>query len=151
MGGASVANYDWATKLATVTEGNVGTVLVNLGVNPSVCLAPPTDEATWKVDYQEGIDAIVAKWPLAHVFLAKPWASWSGVDCDATYDTLAGWIDDLVAANPQCKVGLDERDTGADQGIEGADNGATLTTDGVHYSAAGDTFVTGHWQTILGY
>jgi hypothetical protein len=35
--------------------------------------------------------------------------------------------------------------------LEGGDDGATMTTDGVHYSSAGQTACAAAWQTVLGY
>jgi len=101
-------------------------VLTNWGANDFTVL--PTETA-WKANYQMIIDAVRVKWPTALVYLSKPWSR--GNDTNA--DTLAGWIDDLVAANPGVAfVADDER-----VWLKGADDGATMTTDGVHYSAAG--------------
>lgn len=90
-------------------------------------------EATWKANYAYIIDAILVKHPLASIFITKPWRRDYGTECD----TVAGYIDDLVAAyaisNPNhVYVGDDERTW-----LEGGDNGVTMTSDGIHYSTAG--------------
>lgn len=60
---------------------------------------------------------------------------------------MAGWIDAIIADYPgRCYAGHDERIW-----LEGGDNGATMTYDGTHYSAAGQAECVNQWKTILGY
>ena len=139
--GATVASMATGIDalLATVSPGAAG-VLINLGVNEMSALPA---EATWRADYQTIIDAAHTKWPTATIWLARPWMR----GYDAESDTLAGWIATLQAANAgYVSVGTDER-----VWMEGGDNGVTMTTDGVHYSAAGQTECAVQWRTSLGY
>lgn len=123
---------------ASVTGLTRSVFLVNIGANDM-----GATESQWKADYQYIIDALVAKWPDAEIFLAKPWRRGYATECTA----LAGWIDALVAANPTtCFLGHDER-----VWLEGGNDGTTMTTDGIHYSAAGQAECANQWKTILGY
>jgi hypothetical protein len=61
-------------------------------------------------------------------------------------DEFAGWIDTLIVARAYVRAGPDER-----VWLKGQDDGATNTTDGVHYSAAGQTACAGKWRALLGY
>lgn len=127
------------STLATMAR-NYKYVLINLGVNNFVSLP---EEATWRSNYQSIITAINGKWPTAKLYLTKPWKR----DYDATAVTVAGWIDTLVAANPGvCFVADNEA-----VWLKGADNGATMTLDGIHYSAAGMTEKANQMITVLGY
>jgi hypothetical protein len=113
--------------------------LINLGVNGM----PTQEETATKTYYQYIIDALHTKWPAIKIYLTKPWMR--GYDTEST--TLAGWIDDLIAANPGvCFVADDESIW-----LKGADNGATMTVDGVHYSVAGEAEKTNQMVTVLGY
>ncbi len=95
------------------------------------------------VDCQYVIDALKAAYIGAKIYLAKPWVR----NEDVNADIQAGWIDTIVANNPGVVfAGHDERIW-----LKGADNGATMTTDGVHYSVAGNAEVINQWETTLGY
>lgn len=114
-------------------------VLTNYGAND--VMAMPT-EATWKATAQSYIDQLVAYQAGARIYFAKPWRRGYAANCA----TLAGWIDDIVAANPGVAfVGHNEN-----VWLEGGDDGATMTTDGVHYSEAGNAAVAALWKTIVG-
>lgn len=131
----------WAANIAAVLAAqpqNHVRVLVNIGVNDFDIAT----EAAWKADMLTVMDAVVAKWPAAHVYLTRPWKR----NFNATADTYAAWIADLVAARMYMRSGPDERVT-----IKGADDGATNTTDGIHYSAAGQAAWFLAWQSELGY
>lgn len=115
-------------------------VLLNWGVNEMASL--PT-EATWAASYYTVLDAIHAKWPDAKCYLTRPWKQ--GFDAQAA--TLNGWITTIVAARSTFAfVGSDEA-----VWLKAADDGATNTTDGVHYSAAGHTASVTPNLTALGY
>jgi hypothetical protein len=114
--------------------------LVNLGANDVAYI--PT-KSQWKSDYQYIIDAIVAKWANAEIFIAKAWRRNYAANCDS----LASWVDELIAENPTtCFSGHDERTW-----LEGGDDGATMTTDGIHYTSTGSAECARQWKTILGY
>lgn len=108
------------------TSGLEVVCVINWGVNEMYSL--PT-EAAWVAHYQQLIDAIVAKAPLAKCILTKPWY----VSHDAEAATEAGWVDTIIASRPGVAF------EGPDEAVwlKGSDNGATMTSDGVHYSTAG--------------
>ena len=134
---ADLANFD----SVKISEGLENVVLCNLGVQEAALPLPL--EATWKENYQYIIDAFVAAMPNVKIYLVKPW----GRELETNVNTLAGWIDDLIAANPAtCFAGHDERSW-----VKGVDDGATMTYDGLHYSAAGMVECAAQWKTILGY
>lgn len=114
-------------------------MLIDLGLND--CHTPLPDETQWKLDYQYIIDALKVKYPNAVFFLSKIW----GVDRDANAATMAGWVDDLVAANPTYVF------SGDDQQVwkKGADNGATMTSDGTHLSDAGEEEKSEQMETLI--
>lgn len=149
--------YDWSAKggetVAAAATRVIGVlaqrpatpeplyVLMNWGVNEQIAGLPA--EATWETNYYTILDAINAKWPNAKCYLMRPWAQ--GQDADA--DTMAGWIATVVTARSAfANLGPDER-----VWLKGADNGATNTSDGVHYSAAGQTAAVTAWLSTLGY
>lgn len=143
VGGATAASLkagiDTEIALHSVTPLERNVFLSNIGANDS----GSPNRAQWKSDYQYIIDAIVAKWSDAQIYLAKPWRRNNDIACDS----LAVWIDELVASNSTtCHAGHDER-----VWLEGGDNGATMTTDGVHYSMTGQAECANQWKTILGY
>lgn len=113
-------------------------VLYNIGVNDFGIAS----HAQWVADVEYVIDAIHAKWPESKVYLTKPWKR----NFDATADTFAGWIDEIVAARSFVYVGDDER-----VWLKGSDNGATMTADGIHYTAAGQAQAAVQKQAVLGY
>ncbi len=122
------------TNGANIT-GNV--FLINLGANDVSALP---EEATLKADYIYIIDAILAQYPLATIYLVKPWKR----DHDAFCDIFAGWIDDIVGLYlGNVLVGHDERIW-----MKGVDNGVTMS-DGTHYSTAGQTECAAQWYAIL--
>jgi hypothetical protein len=121
--------------------GNPAAILSSLGTVDLVAGLVVT-EADFKSDYGYILDAFHAKYPAALIYVAKPWTAGSG----AIADTMAGWIDDVVATRaPWTLAGHDER-----VWAKGSDNGATMMYDGVHYSQAGTVECARQWRTILG-
>ena len=144
VAGSTVASYAAAIDgiLAAFNPPNPPRVevLMNWGAN-DVGAMPA--EAAWKANYLTIIDAVSAKWPQAKMRLSKPWRRGYAAQCN----TLAAWIDDIVAARPGVAfVADDER-----VWLENGDDGATRTTEGVHYSAAGMSEKSAQAQTVLGY
>lgn len=138
--GASTAGY-WAANIGAALAAqadNHTAVLVSLGVNDF----GTATEAAWKADMLTVMDACAARWPQAIIYVSKPWKR----DFDGAADTYAGWVDDIVAARAYAAVGDDERDW-----LKGADDGATNTSDGVHYSTAGQAAKTAAIQAAMGY
>ena len=132
----------WAANIDAALASAVGTpdtVLVNLGANDMLSLPA---EATWKADYAYILDALHTKCPSADVRCVKPWR----VNHDADAVTLAGWIDSVRSTRAWALPGHDESGW-----LKGSDNGATMSSDGVHYSTAGQTEAAAQWRTVMGY
>jgi hypothetical protein len=117
-------------------------VLYNLGVNDALTFGDITaEEADWKTQTAYILDAMNTKWPTAKVYIMYPWCAGQDADCDL----IATWFDDLRAARSAwVKQGPDER-----VWLKGADNGATMTTDGTHYSTAGKLECAAQWLATL--
>lgn len=142
-GGATV--HDVRVRIAEMLAGVVVTdtvsdVLINLGTNDLPALPP---EATWEADFLYIIDAVRVKWPTATVRLMRPWARGH----DSATATIHSWVDTVQAARAAFVV------VGPDEAVwlKGGDNGATMTTDGAHYSVAGNAECAAQWQTAMGY
>lgn len=115
-------------------------ILINLGANDFAAMPA---EATWKANYTSIIDSFRAKWATSTIYLARPWSRGQG----ANSNIMAGWIDDIIAGYAsRVALGHDER-----VWMEGGDDGTTMTTDGIHYSAAGQIECAAQWQTVLGF
>lgn len=115
-------------------------VLINLGVNDMNVM--PT-ESTWKNNYQTILNSVHAKWPLANVYISKVWRRGYSTEVG----TIAGWTDTVISDNSSfCSLADDERGW-----LEGGDDGATMTVDGVHYSTAGNTEKINQMETVFGY
>ena len=88
------------------------------------------------------IDILQTKWPAAKIYCVQTWIR--GKNGEAA--TMAGWINTIVAARANTFVGHNET-----VWLEGGDDGATMTSDGVHYSAAGNVEAAVQWKATLGY
>lgn len=117
-----------------------GYVLVNVGANDLPSLPV---EATWKTNMGALLDQLHAKWPGAKIYSAKAWARTR----DANAATLAGWMDTVLSTRSAWAfVGPDESIV-----IKGADDGATNSSDGIHYSnPAGNTAIAAAWKNAMG-
>lgn len=143
VNGATVATAaaSIGSTLAAMPSGGWDTFLLNWGANDVG--GPLPSEATWQSDYLAILDAIHAAYPFARVYIMRPWRS--GFDANAA--TLKARIDNIVAARSSFAfVGPDEA-----VWLKGADNGATMTTDGTHYSTAGKAECAAQWKAALGY
>lgn len=119
-------------------EGAPDYVLWNLGVNDAVTAG---DESTWKTQVQYIIDAMVSRWPNVSIYIMRVWYRSNPTKTAM----INGWYDDIVAANPTtCFDGPDES-----VWLENGDNGVTYTTDGTHYSAAGQAECAAQWISVL--
>lgn len=116
-------------------------LLFNLGVN-DVSQGLPA-EATWKANAGYILDAFHTRWPSINVYVMKVWDR-QGPQNDL--DTLNTWIDAVVAA----RVGWAHVGPNEQVWLEGGDDGATMTYDGVHYSASGNAACAAQWKTVLG-
>lgn len=122
-------------------------ILFNCGVNDMGGVGGVLpDAAVWKGNLAYILDAYQTKWPAVQVYIAKPCKRDKTTQCD----TVAGWVDEVIADGRSgwCHVGIDER--GA-TGLENGDNYVTYTWDGVHYNAAGNEWVAQAWKTVLGF
>lgn len=126
--------------LAAVPDGDYQFVLVNYGANDVTAGLPA--EATWVANYQSILDKAHVRFPDAQVYVMRPWRRGFGTQSD----TLATWIASAIVGRAWAHLGPDER-----VWMEGGDDGATMTSDGTHYSTAGDTECAAQWQTVLGY
>jgi lysophospholipase L1-like esterase len=131
----------WATNVGSILaplKDNHVTALINLGVNDF----GTATESTWKANMLTTADAIAARWPAAQVYVMRPWKRSN----DTTANTYAGWIADLIAVRSFLHAGPDERIW-----LKGLDDGATMTTDGIHYNAAGEAEAVAQWRSVLGH
>lgn len=120
--------------------GTANVCVVNLGVNDST---NPLVEAVWKADMMHIVDSVRAKWPAVQVYIARSWSR-GGM---TRSNTIASWIADIVASYPSgVHLGHDER-----VWLENGDDGATYTSDGIHYNAVAQPVVAAQWLTALGY
>lgn len=138
-GGWTVANVKSyvETNLSSETI-NVSKILINLGANDVSTL--PTEEL-WKSNLTSIIDAFREKWPNVKLYIAKAWRRNYATECNS----LASWIDDVVSSySANVYLGHDERIW-----LEGGDDGATMTSDGTHYSPSGVAEVDDQWLSVL--
>lgn len=113
--------------------------MLNVGVND----LGVTSESDYETYLAYTLDAVHVAWPSCKVRVAYPWKR--GYDTQS--DTMAGWIDTVLATRGAwASAGHDER-----VWLKGADNGATMTHDGIHYSTAGNAEAARQWKTVLGY
>lgn len=136
----TVDNLTAALAITAITA--TPTVLLNLGANdfPAATFNDVGYDVTWRANTLTILDAVRAKWPAAAVYLMRPWSRGN----DTKADTLAGWIDTVVAARPNTFVGPDERVF-----YKGNDDGVTNTTDGIHPTTAGQLAITAAWKAVL--
>jgi FMN-dependent NADH-azoreductase len=132
-----------ASELAKVPANQTEYIFIlNLGIN-DIGLGQNV-ETTWKANYLTILDAIHAAFPTAKAYVAKPWSR-GNAGWYSSLDTMAGWIDSITAARSTFTyAGPDERTW-----VKGADDGATMTSDGVHYSTAGNTEAAAQWKAII--
>ena len=94
------------------------------------------------------IDAVHTKWSSAKIYLGK---SYRAGTYTTQFETIAGWIDDLVAANPGVVFsGLDSRNfyTGHQSAAYGGSE-PYLLVDDVHPNHAGFVVMAAAWQTAM--
>lgn len=89
------------------------------------------------------LDALHVKYQNALIYVAMPWKRSCGGDC-TDWKTRIGNV--VAARSAWARLGHDENIW-----LEGGDDGATMTTDGVHYSAAGVIECANQWKTVLGF
>lgn len=142
----AVSGYTVA-QLATYVSSNISSVdgdteliWINIGVNDAAGTLPA--EATWKANLQSIISDFHTQCPAADIYISRVWASSDPTDCA----TINGWINDVVALYAYVYAGDDES-----VWLENGDNGATYTSDGTHYNAAGNLEAANQRLAALGY
>jgi lysophospholipase L1-like esterase len=114
--------------------------LINLGVNDMLSMP---DSATWCDNYIYIVDALKTKYSNAKIYLTYPWMK----NYTSESNIMAGWIDSIIAERSSFVfVGDDERTW-----LENGDDGVTMTTDGVHYSEAGNIAKVAAVCAVLGF
>lgn len=120
-------------------DGTPDYILYNLGANDVTAMPV---QATWETNTAYILDAMHAKWPLAHIYLMRVWVQGQATNCN----TLATWQDNVLASRSAwAHAGPDERIF-----LENGDNGATYTADGIHPNHAGYVLTAAQWKTALG-
>jgi lysophospholipase L1-like esterase len=101
-------------------------IVIDLGVNDVGFTAPWVlpNQTTWQNDYLAVLDALHAQWPNALVYITKPY---KGGGDDSVFDTMAGWVDNVVAARAFARAGDDERSWFKP-------NIGTYSTDNLHFN-----------------
>ena len=137
----------WAAQIDADIAASTGIpdfVLVNIGSNDIEPLADPLVEAAWKADFAYVLDAINTAYPTAQVYVMQIWRRYNNGDITAMNDT---WIPAVLSTRSTwVEVGPDERGF-----LEGGDDGATYTADGIHPNAAGYALTATQWQSKMGY
>lgn len=121
-------------------------ILLNFGVNDAngIDFSDPAEVAAWVADYESMIDQLHTAFPAAVVYITRPWRRTLPM---ATWNNVAAAIDTIIADYPGLvSAGDDER-----VWLEGGDNGVTMTSDGTHYSAAGQVEKKNQMMTVLGF
>lgn len=115
-------------------------VLINIGVND----IGVTSQASFEASLGSLLDKIHTAWPTTHILVAKVWKRGFDSQCDTMDDT---WIVNVLSGRSSfASAGPDERTV-----IKAGDNGAANTTDGVHYSTAGNAAWAAALKVSMGY
>ena len=140
-GGATTITF--ATTVDADIAACVGVphyVLINLGANDVGAAMVENDV---KTAYGYILDAYHTAWPRAWIGVMQVWRR----DCDDNCDLFNSWLGTIVAARSSwAHLGPDERIF-----LEGGDDGATYTVEGVHPNAAGYALTAAGWKTAMGY
>lgn len=111
--------------------------LFNIGVNDHAKTDADTNQMTTDLVYI--LDAIHTKWPSAHCYLSHVWGrTYPCVSANSSIDQAISARSSFAYAGPDERVWL-----------ENGDDGATYTTDGVHYNAAGIAKAGTLWHSII--
>jgi len=138
---SGITTVEMRAQIDTILAGistNHEYVFLNLGTNDITDM--PANGDVWKADYQYILDAVAAKMLTRRIYISKPGRRYS----EANKALIAGWIDDLVTANPHCAHGDNEQIW-----VENGDDGITYTDDGIHYNAAGMAEKAAQLSTIV--
>lgn len=115
--------------LAGIPETRISDILFGLGSNDAFFGdAAAGNEAAWKADLAYIWDAMHTKWPNAQIYYSETWRQ--GYDDES--DTLATWYAAVASGRSYVHLCDNERSW-----VKGADDGATMFWDGIHFSRAG--------------
>jgi len=132
--------YNVITSELASRSGDPKYCIYNLGANDVTSM--PT-ESNWKLYTTTILDAIHTKWPNCQIYMMKVWRITYNTECD----TLAGWLDDVVASRSSFVnfvSNCDERVF-----LKNGDDGATYTVDGVHPNALGQIETAKQWRIAI--
>jgi hypothetical protein len=115
--------------------------LINFGIITAI----GETEANFKSSYLYIIDAIKVKFPDAKIYLTYPWSTVAQVGTRPAL--VKPWIADIIAARSTFVFEGDDENVW----LEGGDDGATNTSDGCHYNAAGQAAKIVAVRAVLGY
>lgn len=140
---ATLAAYVTANLASIADAPAPAKICLNVGANDIGGDTTP-DETAWKASLTSIIDDLRAKWASADIYIAKPWRQGS----NTAASTLAGYIDAVVATyGSHVFAGHDES-----AWLKGSDDGATFTTDGIHYNTTtAQTVCAAQWLAAMGY
>ena len=150
--------YEWAELPVKIGIGGIGAagmaarvnsditamdyspteIIINLGVNDFATIG---DGSAWKTNMISIITAYHNTFPGAPIRLVKPWAR----NNDAPKAIVDAKIDEMYSSYSWLRQGFDEII------LKGSDDGATYTTDGIHYSnPAGYQLIAAAEAAIIG-
>ena len=135
---SSSTSTTWAATIDTVMANfysNPSVILYNIGVNDGI-----TNEATFKTNTLHILDSLHNRCPGAAIYVARVWKRGTPALVD-----INAWLDWCIGQRSFTCAGPDES-----VWSQGADDGATMTTDGLHYSAAGMIECAAQWKTAMG-
>ena len=131
----------WNLNIASILSARNNApdyVCLNLGVND----VDYVDKDAWELAYLQLCDTIHTKWPNAKIYCMLVWFRNNLAKCNV----INAHIVSAISKRSFMYEGPDERIW-----LEGGDDGATMTSDGTHYSAAGEIEAAAQWQAALGY
>jgi hypothetical protein len=150
IGGTAVGAYPIDSQLATLPKDIAPLFIIDLGVNNFAIPGVVPSHDGFVAAYLTILDKIKAAYPFAQAYLSFPWRStqlpnWP--DMNTACATLRSYIQDVIAARS------DWVHAGPDQNVwlANGDNGATRTTDGVHFSSDGQAESVRQWKLIFGH
>ncbi len=127
---------DSLTAHMAKVNGTPSFVLVNIGLNDT------TSRASYTAQLGRVLDSLHVRWPSALMGVMKVWGRAGSLPVHS--DSVDSYIDSVLPSRPWTFNGPDERIW-----MKGSDNGATMTYDGTHYSAAGMIECARQWKLVL--
>lgn len=133
------AKDDVDTNLAAAT-GTPTYILYNLGANDVSDWAAQEPAIVTNMRYIW--DAMHTQWPNAHIYVMRVWVRDYETQCD---EYAARVVTAMSGRESYVHLGPDERIF-----LEGGDDGATYTSDGIHPNDAGNRLTARQWLNVLG-